>query len=529
MMWLKWVSSAALAHAVLVGALLFAGGIAVGSIGRALYNREALVILVGNWFPALLGLACLSAVALAAALAARVRAWQRRAPPPFMSLRAVFDLAVLATAIYLTFFQPFQRIQFELYVGVAAGSLAIWTLAESRIVRSVRSGLLRAIDMLLFSVCLLALSAEVGLRAWATLRPSALFTRTSQSAAQLMEGLRRPPGEIHLGFPYNSRGHYDEEFRAKSPAAPATATFNGERLVVVIGDSFSLSLVPHHYHYTTVCERVLPGTRVDNMGIAAVGPREYLLMMCQEALPLAPDLVVIGLFVGNDVSFFGYQDVPTEGILRSWFDRDAVYLCLLPKRLARLARERRAIGDGDRTIGGVGGERAASAGRIDDLDELERLLPWLHKPELEQPGFTRERFLAIEQGRALSICAGGSEEYAPLFRELEKIVDAAGSTPLAFLLIPDEFQVDDQVWADVVAGLPESELERDRAQRLIRDWLDARAVPCLDLLPRMRALEENAKGAHFYLKQNTHWSVRGNQVAGEALAELVRAVLDEKH
>ena len=522
------LSPGAFAHGALTLALLFSCAVSLRSIVLALGGREEFEPAVGRWFMLLVVLAGLSVVLGVGATVVHLRARRRGAPPPFRSLRAALNLCVLATLLYLIFGQPFQRQQFELWAGVACGSLPLWTLLEAQIARRTPPKLLRAIDVLLFNACLLLLTAEVGLRTCTWLWPSAFFTRTSQGAVEFMEQARRPEGEIHLGFPHNSGGHYDEEFRPRWDATGATGAAGRERIVVSIGDSFSLSLVPHHYHYTTVCERLLPGTRVHNMGAAAVGPPEYLLMLCEEALPLEPDLIVIGLFLGNDVGFAGYRSDPRDGFLRSWFDREAVFLFVLPQRIARLRQARRAIGLSDRAIGGVGGEAAASQRRIDDLDALEALLPWLHRPDLQGPGFSHRRYWDIELGRAVSICAEGEEEFAPLFRELEKIVRAAGSTPLAFLLIPDEFQVDDKVWAEVVARLPECELERDRAQRLVTAWLDARKVHYLDLLPRMRALETSTGGAHLYLPLNTHWSVGGNQVGGEALAELVRSMLDEE-
>lgn len=37
------------------------------------------------------------------------------------------------------------------------------------------------------------------------------------------------------------------------------------------------------------------------MGLPGTGPVDYLHLLVKEALPLEPDLVVIALYVGNDV------------------------------------------------------------------------------------------------------------------------------------------------------------------------------------------------------------------------------------
>ncbi len=519
--------SSALAHASVVGVLILAGGLAIRSIVQSLRDRDELEVLLGSSSRWMIALAWLSAAVCIAALAVRVRDWRRGRPARPATLRAALCVTVLAAAVYLVFFQPFKLPVLDFFAGIAAGILSLWALVEVRVASALGPRTIRAFDALLFSLCLAAPLTELSLRGYAVLRPSAVFARTTQRAAQIMERLRRPPGEMLYGFPCNSTGHYDEEFLPKSALVSASADPARERLVVSIGDSFSLSSVPHYYNYTTVCERLLPGTRVYNMGIAAVGPPEYLLMMCEEAIPLAPDLIVIGLFLGNDVGFLGSRAVTDRSWLRSWFDRDNLYLYLVPRRIGRIARERRAIGGADRTIGGAGGERATSVGRIDDLDELAKHLPWLRNPELEQPGFTREGYLAIQWGRAIAICEDKPEVFGPFFRELQKIIDAAGTTPLAFLLIPDEFQVDDVVWADVVGGLPDHRLERDLAQRLVKAWLDERGVPYLDLLPKLRAAETGSDGRHMYLLRNTHWSVRGNEIGGQGQAELITSVLGE--
>src|SRR5213079_917994 len=121
---------------------------------------------------------------------------------------------------------------------------------------------------------------ELALRAFAAWKPSALLARVSISPTQFLEQNRCRPGQVRFGFPCNSAGHYDGEFRRKSP---------GERMVLTIGDSFSIGVVPHAVHFTTVCEREL-GIPVYNMGIAGTNPPEYLDMLVHEALPLDPDV-----------------------------------------------------------------------------------------------------------------------------------------------------------------------------------------------------------------------------------------------
>src|SRR5207245_7863955 len=121
---------------------------------------------------------------------------------------------------------------------------------------------------------------------------------------------RQQPGTMYFGFPINSGGHFDTEF------VPRSATSN--RIVVWIGDSFSYGVVPRYYHFTQVAERELPGVTIYNMGYPGLGPSDYLYLLEHEALPLAPDLVVVELFVGNDVT-----DTPPPPARARWYDADS--------------------------------------------------------------------------------------------------------------------------------------------------------------------------------------------------------------
>ena len=143
---------------------------------------------------------------------------------------------------------------------------------------------------------------------------------------------------------------------------------------------------------------------------------------------------------------------------------------------------------------------------------------------LEPATISEAGFLRIESARALEVCAGGSLERF-FGTVLEMRATAAGKT-LCVLLVPDEFQVEDDVWREVQANLPGAQLERDRPQRLIVPWMEREGIPCLDLLPVLRAAEPLADGRrHVYHLRDTHFNARGNRIVGEALAEFLRPFL----
>jgi hypothetical protein len=93
------------------------------------------------------------------------------------------------------------------------------------------------------------------------------------------------------------------------------------------------------------------------------------------------------------------------------------------------------------------------------------------------------------------------------------------------LLIPDEFQVEDELWSAITrsAGVP---LDRDLATRLLGEWLSAEGIPFVDLLPALRGVPPLDDGRqHVYHRGDTHFNARGNAVAGEGLAQLVEQLL----
>ena len=70
-------------------------------------------------------------------------------------------------------------------------------------------------------------------------------------------------------------------------------------------------------------------------------------------------------------------------------------------------------------------------------------------------------------------------------------------------------------------------LDRSEPQRSLVVALDAAGIPCLDLLPQLLDTAPLADGdRHLYRPCDTHFSVRGNRVAAEALQPFLRELLE---
>ncbi|MBI4342462.1 MAG: hypothetical protein HY599_03735 [Candidatus Omnitrophica bacterium] len=455
-------------------------------------------------------------VTLAAVEAGRTlwRWWQHQ-PEPDVGLR-VRGAAYLALACILVgaFFlsRPVAglgtfRVQMPIWAWVSAtvayGTYALWSLLLPRLRRVVPPRIRRGLDVLGMNAVLALVLAEVALRVGGTFWPSPLLMAPS-APPQVRRGANRgPPGQIRFNFPLNQGGHYDSEFKPAS-AVPGP-------VVVSIGDSYSYGTVPHAFHFTTVAEQEIPGVEIYNMGYPQIGPSDYLYLLEHEALPLDPDLVVVNLFLGNDVT-----DGPgmPMGPPR-WYDADSYMVAVVWRRWqimrrARLAHRAEVTADPNLTRG-----------------ELAVVYPWLADPFLEKPSFSREVFLEIEARNARGICTpdAGHERFFQTLADMERVAERA-HVPLALVLIPEEFQVEDDLWEEITRKSVGPRLDRDRPQRMVVEWMERRGGAVLDLLPILRAVPPLKDGRrHLYHLQDSHFNARGNEVAGRAIARFVASLL----
>ncbi|OLE14931.1 MAG: hypothetical protein AUI36_38510, partial [Cyanobacteria bacterium 13_1_40CM_2_61_4] len=463
------------------------------------------------WFLIPVGLAL---VALLAAVEVRrtLGRWRRHEPEPDVGLRVralayVVLACIFVNAFFLstpeTFSGPF-RIRYpilgEISGGFAYGAYALWSRLLPWLRRVFSDRVRRVLDVVAMNVALLLVLAEVSLRVVAAFWSSPLLVTASSPQQIRRDANRERPGTLRFGFPMNRGGHYDTEF------VPRSATPN--RIVVWIGDSFSYGAVPHAYHFTTVAERELPGVDVYNIGYPGLGPSDYLYLLEHEALPLEPDLVVVELFVGNDVT-----ERPAPPGPARWYDADSYLLAIVWHRLQIMRRAKLVD--------------AAEATTLSNLtpEQLAALYPQLADPLLETPSVSSELYFAVEMRNAEGICLPHDGLYEPFFETLMQMERAAGDVPLAFMVIPEEFQVEDDLWEEVVRRSVQP-LDRDLAQHTLVPWLNARGRAVLDLLPLMRAVKPMKDGRrHLYHLRNLHFNARGNEVAGRALARLADSLL----
>ncbi|MCU1276584.1 MAG: hypothetical protein JWM53_130 [bacterium] len=459
---------------------------------------------LGGWARPLEILSILAAAMMALAVIRRRRGAEHAARPA----RLAFYVATLTWLSALGHDYEQGGSYYSLILGF--GALATLDAFGPSLRRRLGAPVADAADLVCMNVCVLFVGLELTLRIAAAVTHSPLLVQESTDANGWLAANKLHPGDPIMGFRVNSHGFNDDEFHRKQGC-----------LVTAVGDSFTVGIVPHELHFATVAERAL-GCPIDAIGVCAVGPEEYELLLQREALPLDPDVVLIDLFVGNDIVDNLRGRDHFRGGMRRWLDRHNMLVYELPRRLVILARERRRHGGATQPIATA----ATDGGKILGRDELFAAMPWLGDPSREPPSMSHEAFLALETRHAVEIGGGGDEPYYRRFWEiLDEMRAAAAPRTLAVLLIPDELQVEEPVWREVSAraGRP---LDRDRAQRILAAKLAEEGIPYLDLLPILRAEPAGSDGMrHLFHKDDSHLNTRGNAIAGQALAAFLRPLL----
>ncbi|MFY9345620.1 MAG: hypothetical protein WAT39_24225 [Planctomycetota bacterium] len=345
--------------------------------------------------------------------------------------------------------------------------------------------------------------------AWGRLFPSPLVWDEA-STVSLLDANRLQPHTPYFGFRVNSLGYHDEEFFRREP---------GDLVICMLADSFGVGVVPFDFNYCTVAERVLRAafaTRFDrvaihNFGVSATGPSQYVHLAETEVRRYAPDLVAVSLFVGNDVLCHGVRYQPRKYCtLQRWA---CWRLGARVMQLQRAERNSPALA----AVGAVGDARATG---VPD---------WVHDPDREPAHMAAEAFLAVETER-VEVCRVGHADvqrsFARCFDAIDYLRQAWGQR-LVLVLIPDEFQVEDELWRTLLANKSDAaDHDRDGPQRRIVEHCAEAGIAVLDLLPILRE-HRRAGGPRAYHLRDTHWNATGNRIAGEALgrwlAERVKA------
>jgi len=137
------------------------------------------------------------------------------------------------------------------------------------------------------------LFSEIILRIYVQMTPTMFAPRDKR-----YNQFRAAPNTWINGFQLNSKGFQDKEFTTQKPKE----TFR----IIAIGDSFTFGVVPYENNFLTLLEDSLKeknsNLEILNMGIPSMGVREYLSLLVDEGLALNPDMLLVNIYIGNDIS-----------------------------------------------------------------------------------------------------------------------------------------------------------------------------------------------------------------------------------
>jgi lysophospholipase L1-like esterase len=377
-----------------------------------------------------------------------------------------------------------------IYLGEVAGLVGIVFVLLRVSPSFLRSRWARVAEVVLWNGVLIFLLFEGGMRLYLASGAAPGWLQSSPDTVRY----RLNPGNAWLGKQPNTLGFYDEEFAESKPP--------GIVRVVVLGDSYTVGLVPYTENYVTRIDDAL-GDRVEvlNLGVVHMAVRQYLEILVSDGLRFDPDLVVVSLFIGNDIrrdpprglfSEVGSEALSAARVLWTVFAEGSPYRSALSVNSHGLFR------------------LEADGTRVEEpVMSVEKHLrrEWKHLDALfGPPGTDRMRESWSDTEAALG--------------ELVEVCRARG-TPVVATLAPDEIQVTPKLLNTVAAhySADPARFDMDYPNRRLGALLERLSVPVLDFTPALREAEREAPTYH---PRAVHWNRRGNDVVARTLVPWLR-------
>jgi lysophospholipase L1-like esterase len=357
---------------------------------------------------------------------------------------------------------------------------------------------------------LLALGAvELGVRVW---RPQSLGM--PEGTTPVLRGQFREPGvhpnvseEFSVRVHVNQHRFVDREWPAWLTNMDSEAR---KPLVIVVGDSFvEAAQVELEQGFGRVLEERLEAeleaqVELLSMGVPGAGTAHEYELLTHHALPLGPDLVVLGLLVSNDI-FNNHPLLDNK--------TDKIFLVPTPEGLLPT----------NATVELDAGWRVPVLWQISHAWRL-----WARTVKSRQLG--RDR-LARGEGMPIDLRVHDPEG-GPLWDEAWTITDAVlaemakrcaeQGARFAVLIVPSQVEATEAGRAAAVEAWPAMagwDLDRTIGRA---EAMAATHAPVLDLTTALRAADGEPP---LYYEQDGHWTPRGHRVAAEAAAPFLAELL----
>lgn len=342
--------------------------------------------------------------------------------------------------------------------------------------------------LLLLVTCVLVFGLlEIGVRLLVDMReqaPVAIHGVDPDKPIRFQPGFetRYSSSEFDYSVRFNRFGRRDVEWSDAEVADPDS--------VIMIGDSFVLgNSVEYEDTLATLAEGHLAAAgrprEVMNFGMPAGAPPTYRLLL-EDALAsgFAAETILVGIFVGNDF----YPSVLRAGPLDLREKKAPPHARAPRSELLRFLRLR--VSQSPRLVGWA---LAASGALGITLYDTAGSYVFLRHQTPEQEALFAE--ILGHVGRMQELCE-------------------AHGRRLLVVIFPNKIQVEN------AEDLTSSVFDADLPQERVLAYCRKRGIPCLDLLPIVRAAEE-ASAEPLYFPIDRHLNEAGSAVAARAIADFL--------
>ena len=291
-----------------------------------------------------------------------------------------------------------------------------------------------------------------------------------------------PHGEFNVTVHVNDLGLRDNGFSNDASV----------KRILLFGASFTFGHgVELHETYASVLEQAL-GKDYDVINAAyasGYSPDTYALYLQQEGMAFDPDVVMIGLYVGNDITdLFKNTYQSPEHITSDFYYIDD------DNRLRRSMYNN----EGSFTIF----LRTHSHMFV----YLKEKFHWMFRTH-----YTKSTIYDVDYDEALQ------EKFDQLTTTLIDIhtFTAALDIPLVIVLIPTQLQLDDMQW-EAYASHTTPSVERLRVQTLLTKLFEEQDISVIDLYDGFHSYDDIDT---LYFAKDGHWNPEGHTLAAEIITE----------
>lgn len=302
-------------------------------------------------------------------------------------------------------------------------------------------------------------------------------------------------GGIDLTVQVNEDGYRDVSFKNKTEMSS----------IMVLGDSFVSNIsVENEEVFTQLMENQLANSSVYNLGVNGYGQVQEYLVLKKWFPKIQPDLIVVLIYLRNDFT-----------------DNIGKYPWLYPRPTVTF--------DTDASI---------QINPPTTNFKNKKKLPFYYRSHLYR--FVKKSMATIKSktGKAdnafyappeIHTCSAPfSDETKEMYEIMEKLLleinqyGKENNTPIVFALAPSMFQVEDELWSQVVEYDTTIHLQNDLPNRTLLDFAKKNKLEMIDLMPSLQIAHRS--GSRLYNSKEQHWTVQGNKVVADVLSGYIKGL-----